>query len=247
MRKLISIYRSNDKEVRLFQSTNKVRAEVYSIKPFKKISHYDRLCLDVRTFLKLNGEKRMLEYVGITNVFKVPFKYENNKLVLFPVNKQRRVIWTNDDYDEWLKCMIADMEEGETEEDFDYDRYNEDCSLFLDDERVNLNVEVEGYIVAFASLGLWNGRVNGAKLIGTNVRSILYSDCDYVTWYCDRYNVRCDAIHHDGTNHIIYRVAKSKEDAERLQNLIAYHDMTEEEFRKRTRSLRPYVANVYGW
>ena len=101
--------------------------------------------------------------------------------------------------------------------------------------------------MAFASLGLWNGRVNGAKLIGTKVKSILNSNCDYVTWYCDRYNVRCDAIHHDGTNHILYRVAKSKEDAERLQNLIAYHDMTEEEFRKRTRSLRPYVANVYGW
>ena len=163
------------------------------------------------------------------------------------MDKKERIIWTNNNYDEWLKCMIADMEEGETEEDFDYDRYYEDCSLFLDDERANLDIEVNGYIVAFASLGLWNGRRNGAKLIGTKVKSILNSNCDYVTWYCDRYNVRCDAIHHDGSNHILYRVAKSKEDAEKLQNLIAYHDMTEEEFRKRTRSLRPYVANVYGW
>lgn len=163
------------------------------------------------------------------------------------MNKKERIIWSNNNYDEWLKCMIDDMEEGESEEDFGYDRYYEDCSLFLDDERANLDIEVNGYIVAFASLGLWNGRANGAKLIGVKVKSILNSDCDYVTWYCDRYNVRCDATHHDGTNHILYRVAKSKEDAERLQNLIAYHDMTEEEFRKRTRSLRPYVANVYGW
>jgi hypothetical protein len=46
---------------------------------------------------------------------------------------------------------------------------------------------------------------------------------------------------------MLYRVAKSKEDAERLVNAIAYGGMTEEQFRKATRSLRPYVANVYGW
>jgi hypothetical protein len=143
--------------------------------------------------------------------------------------------------------MIADMEEGESEEDFDYDRYHEDCSLFLDNERCNLDVEVDGYIVCFASLGLWNGRVNGAKLIGTNVKDILYSGCDLITWYCDVHNVRCDASHHDGTNHYLYRVADTKEKAERLINKIAFDDMSEEEFRRATKSLRPYVAKVYGW
>lgn len=163
------------------------------------------------------------------------------------MNKNKRIIWSNDNYDEWLKCMIDDMGEDESEEDFDYERYYEDCDMFLGDERANLNVEVDGYIVAFARLGLWNGTFNGAKLIGTNVKDVLYSDCDYITWYCDRYNVRCEAAHHDGRNYILYRVAKSKADAERLQNLIAYGDMDEEKFRKATRSLRPYVAKVYGW
>ena len=117
----------------------------------------------------------------------------------------------------------------------------------MEDERTNLDVEVDGYIVAFANLGLWNGRVNGAKLVGYNVKDILYSNDDYVTWFCDHYNVRCDTIHHDGRNHILYRVASSKEQAERLVNKIAYEDMSEEEFRKATKSLRPYVAKVYGW
>ena len=163
------------------------------------------------------------------------------------MDKKERIIWTNNNYDEWLKCMIADMEEGETEEDFDYDRYYEDCSLFLDDERTNLNIEVDGYIVAFASLGIWSGRVNGAKLIGTNVKDILYSDCNYVTWFCDPYNVKCESIHHDGTNHILYRVAKDKKTAERRVDKIAYHGMTEEGFRRASKSLRPYVAQTYGW
>jgi hypothetical protein len=54
-------------------------------------------------------------------------------------------------------------------------------------------------------------------------------------------------IHHDGTNYVIYRVANNKEYAEHLVDKIAYGNMSEEEFRKRTKSLRPYVANVYGW
>lgn len=161
------------------------------------------------------------------------------------INKNKRIIWTNEDYEEWKECML--QEEGESEETLTYERYYEDCDINMDDERCNLDVEVNGVIVCFASLGLWNGRCNGAKTLGTNVRNILSSNCDYITWYCDRYNVRCDASHHDGNNHYLYRVAKDAETAERLAHKIAYEDMTEEQFRKATKSLRPYVSKVYGW
>jgi len=167
------------------------------------------------------------------------------------IDVNHRVIWTNDDYDEWERCMLIDYpDEASREEEgieINYERYHEDCDQYLYDERANLNVEVDGVIVCFAVLGLWDGNHNRAKTFGDNVRNILYSDCDYVDWYCDRYNVRCDASHHDGTNHYLYRVAKDREQAERLVDAIAYKDMTEEEFRKATRSLRPYVAKVYGW
>lgn len=157
------------------------------------------------------------------------------------------IIWTNDNFDEWLEEMKREYGSEFDEDEFDYERYCEDCSLFLDDERTNLNVDVDGYIVAFADLGLWYGRVNGAKLVGSNVKDILYSDSDYTTWYCDRYNARCKAVHHDGTNHILYRVAKNKEQAERLVNEIAYHGMTSEQFMRVTKSLRPYIAKEYGF
>ena len=159
----------------------------------------------------------------------------------------KRAIWSNDDFDEWKEAMLEDLQEGETEEDLTYERYYEDCDLFLDDERCNLDVEVDGVIIAFAVLGLWDGNHNGSKTFGSNVKNILTSDCEYVEWYCDRYNVRGRMTHHDGTNHIIYRVAKNEEQAESLIDKIVYHGMTEKQFRKATKSLRPYVANVYGW
>ena len=164
------------------------------------------------------------------------------------VNKNRRVIWSNNYFDERLKDMIADMSEDETEDDFDEERYGEDCSIWLDDERSNLNIPIDGCIVCFAVLGLWDGHHNGAKIIGDNINKILHSSCgDYVTWFCDRFNARCEDTHHDGTNTYLYRIAKNREQAQKLVDKIAYEDMTEKEFRKATRSVRPFIAKVYGW
>jgi hypothetical protein len=161
------------------------------------------------------------------------------------INKNKRIIWSNQEFDEWEKSMLAD---GEDEDTLTYERYYNDCEIDFGDERMNLDVDVEGVIVCFASLGLWNGRVNGAKVVGTNVRDILYdNNCDYLTWYCDKYNVRCDAVHHDGRNHYLYRVVKDRETADRIVDKIAYKDMSEEQFRRATRSLRPYVSKVYGF
>jgi len=169
------------------------------------------------------------------------------------INKQKRVIWSNEEYDEWEKGMLIDYPTEEIREEegieINYERYYEDCEIWLDDERYNLDKEVNGYIVAFANLGFWNGRRNGAKLIGDNVKDILDSSygCDYNTFYCDPYNARFDGSHHDGSHYVLFRVAKDKETAERLVDKIAYHGMTEKAFRKATRSLRPYIANVFGW
>jgi hypothetical protein len=139
------------------------------------------------------------------------------------------------------------MQSELTEDEINPETYYGECEINLDDERANLKKDVDGYIIAFANLGLWNGRVNGAKLIGTSVADILSSECDYCTWYCDPFNVKFEGVHHDGTNRALYRVARSKQHAEHLANLIAYHGMTEESFRRATKSLRPYVAKVYGW
>jgi hypothetical protein len=167
------------------------------------------------------------------------------------IDVNHRVIWTNNDYAEWEECMLADYPDEASREaegiEISYERYMEDMDNDLYDERANLDIPVNGVIVCFADLGLWDGHHQGAKKFGKYVKNILHSSNDYQDWYCDRYNVRCTDVHHDGTNTYLYRVAKDEEQADRLVQAIAYEDMTEEEFRKATRSLRPYVAKVYGW
>lgn len=241
MRRLQHIYKKIDYTLKIWESENKLRGEVFSNKTNERVSFAD--------FFYLDGdmdEFRVREYFGFTsNFYEVPFERKNGKIIFFPkVNIHRRVIWTNDDYDEWKKAMLED---GEKEETLTYERYGDDCEIYLEDERANLDVEVNGYIVAFANTGTWRGRIHGGGIIGTNVKDILSSSCDYCTWYCDLHNVRFEGSHHDGTNYYLYRVAETKEEAEKLAHKIAYEDMDEEQFRKRTKSLRPYVAKVYGW
>ena len=239
MRKLAHIYKNLDHTLRIWESEHKLRGELFDNKTTKLMYFAD--------FYDKDGDKdefRVREYFGFTkNFYEVPFDRKNGKIVYYPnVNIHRRVIWTNNDYDEWKENMLLDGEE-----DVSYDRYCEDCELYLDDERANLNKEVDGCIIGYASLGFWYGRRAGVKVFGSNVKDILSSKCDYVTWYCDLHNVRCEAIHHDGTNYMLYRVAESREQAERIAERLLNKGMSEEQFRKATKSLRPYVADVYGW
>lgn len=237
MRKLKSIFKEGNRTLKVWESKNKLRGEI----------HVNGKCVMSADFFDGDGdanEYRIREYFGFTNKsYRVYFEIKNGRVVLNPVNKMRRVIWTNDDYSEWAEAMADEI----TEEEITPELYYNDCENLLYDERANLNIEVDGYIVAFANLGLWNGNVNGAKVVGTNVSDILSSSCDYCTWYCDPYNVKFEGSHHDGKNTAIYRVAKSKEQAEELVEKIAYHGMTEKQFRRATKSLRPYIAEVYGW
>ena len=78
-----------------------------------------------------------------------------------------KIIWTNNDYEEWKeRCIKYD---GMSEEETTYERYCEERSWDIDDKRDNLNVQVDGCIVAFCDLGLWDGRHNGGAVIGSNV------------------------------------------------------------------------------
>ena len=234
MRKLIAIFGNNCRKLKVYESKNKLRGEVYENDIKAMAADFEGKEADIY---------RIKEYFGFQTSYVIPFERKNKRIILYPVNKQKRIIWTNNDYPEWCEAMQSEI----TDEEITPEYYAFCCDNNLYDERCNLNVEVDGYIVAFASLGLWNGRVNGASLVGDNVNDIFGRFNDYDTLYCDPFNVRHESIHHDGTNYILYRVAKDKEHAEHLAELIGYHGMTEEQFRRATKSLRPYVAKVYGF
>lgn len=240
MGKLIARYRFNNKLLKIYESKNCLRGVVYTYKWNNGTYHLEKFA--AASYLT-KDEQYVKEQMGMANARPVDTDE------LFDAN--HRVIWNNNDYDEWEKCMLEDYpDEASREEEnieISYERYMEDRDNDLYDERANLDVPVDGVIVCFADLGLWDGHHQGAKKFGSYVKNILHSNCEFNDWFCDRYNVRCEASHHDGSNSYLYRVAKDEEQANRLVQAIAYEGMTEEEFRKATRSLRPYVAKVYGW
>ena len=172
---------------------------------------------------------------------------------------KKQIIWTSD-YEnieaiakEEMAYRNEELGEEMTEDeaiDYAYELNND----YLDDERMNLNVEVGGYIIAMAfrssmRYGVWGGAgKKGYKLCGSNVSDILTTRSDDAEWYGDGYNIRGEFADHDGNDSVIYRVANSEDDAERIATKIYNGDIsTEEQFRKATKSLYPYVAKVYGW
>ena len=70
------------------------------------------------------------------------------------------------------------------------EEWAEEVYCRLDDERSNLNKEVDGIIVVFGNLGLWNGRRRGYQILGSTIADILKSQCDDAEWYGDGYNIR---------------------------------------------------------
>ena len=84
-----------------------------------------------------------------------------------------------------------------------------------------------------------------------NIRDCLYSDTDYSTWYMDKLgDLRCDAVHHDGTNHYLYRTYKdgvTEDQIDRLKGKIYDGVATRADITRLTRRLGDEIARVYGW
>ncbi len=167
------------------------------------------------------------------------------------MNDGRHIIWSNDlDYDDWKE----DLEEQypELSENERMELMYEINGDYLDDERINLNIQLSRPILVVGDLGLWNGRRMGYKEISSgNIRDCLYSDTDYSTWYVDKNgDFRCDATHHDGTNHYLYRTYKdgvSEAQIDNLKEKIYYGKATRADIVRITRRLGDEIAKVYGF
>lgn len=167
---------------------------------------------------------------------------------------KRCLIWTNIDiYDEeTMKETRKFMrEEGYTDlSDNNVMRVIDDNNnIFINDERDNLSEKYtgfKGYIVAFAELGLWNG-VKIASKVYDDISDILQNtSCDGSEWYLDEWNVRFRGVHHDGTNNVLYRYVDTEKRANDIMNKIVCGGMNLKQFKKATKSIRPFVQKVYG-
>ncbi|MBQ9899438.1 MAG: hypothetical protein IJM44_08325 [Ruminococcus sp.] len=168
------------------------------------------------------------------------------------MSDEKHIIWTNYDldYEEWRDGL--EEEYPELTDDERYRRMLEINNEYLDDERVNLNIQLDEPILVIGDLGLWFGRRSGYKEIESgNIKDCLYSDGDYTTWYVDKDgDLRCDDIHHDGTNHYLYRVWKSSADEidrDELREKIYLGTATDKDIESVTERLGDEIGRVYGW
>ena len=134
---------------------------------------------------------------------------------------ERHVLWSDIhlDLDDWRDFLMENY--PELPEDKLYEKMHELNAEYLDDERRNLDIQFSQPILVIGDLGFWNGRAQGYKMIKSgNIRDCLYSDTDMTEWYVDKNgDLRADAIHHDGTNHYLYRVFKRGVTDAQIENL----------------------------
>ena len=164
----------------------------------------------------------------------------------------RHIIWSDIDLD--LEDWKADLTEQypDLSEDELIQRMYEINADYLTDERTNLDIQLSQPIIVIGDIGRWNGRVSGYKVIESgNIKDCLYSETDYTEWYVDKYgDLRADAIHHDGTNHYLYRVFKDTATESQIENLkdkIYYGTATRADITRVTRRLGDEIAAVYGF
>ncbi len=167
------------------------------------------------------------------------------------MNEKRQILWSdlNLDFNDWKDDLRAEYPELNENEliDLMYDTNSD----YLNDLRDNLNMQFSQPIIICGDIGRWNGRVQGYKMIESgNIKDCFYTDCDLNEYYIDKLgDLRCEAVHHDGTNHYLYRVFKdnvSEEQIENLKSKLYYGKATRADITRVTKRLGDDIAKVYN-
>ena len=158
---------------------------------------------------------------------------------------------TSEEENDWKENIQAnqrDMDEEELSELDLQDRLYEEIQWDYEDEQLNLSKKLPNNIVALADLGLWYGRRSGYKIYSNNLNEILRcGGCDEFRVYVDQYNVKAEGYHHDGYNHVEYRELREDTNYQvLLDKLYSGIPVTRAEIRRYTKSLRPYIKDIYG-
>lgn len=168
------------------------------------------------------------------------------------MTQEKHIIWSNYDldYEDWRDDLEAEY--PELSEDERISLMYELNSHYLDDERANLNIQLSQPILVIADIGRWDGRYFGyAEIRSGKICDCLYSQMDYATWYVDRLgDLRCDAVHHDGTNYYLYRVYKPgvrDSQIDLLKEKLYKGTATRADITRITRRLGDDIAQVYGF
>ena len=154
------------------------------------------------------------------------------------------------DFEEGYKDFL-EMNEL-TEEDCCLDTYiRDEVDNWYDCEEINLDKSIEGRVIAIADLGFWDRRADGYKILENNVSACLWwcGDCDDIEIYADQYDIRSVQYHHDNHHKILYRELRkmSEKTEQKFLDKIYSGTVTRKDITRYTKSILPYVKEVYGW
>lgn len=181
----------------------------------------------------------------------------------FKKESKKNIIYSNDPYDfneEEMKEIwyeLAEVNDWEIPEDGPsddelweewYDQKERDwddieCEVKYHDER--------GSYLIIASLGLWNGRFDGGKIIDGYLNKVIRA-CfeDYNKVYWQDKNLKVEATHHDGTNYFIIKKLTDRGIEFYNNHCYDYDDRTMHQklFRDAHYSHSvDFFARIYGW
>lgn len=162
---------------------------------------------------------------------------------------RKNVIWSSDiNLADWAAFVEEEKAEGNIKDVNDgYEAVVELNNLFLESEKINLDIPTDGRILAIRE----NGEKSGYKILDEkNINAILESEGNVteIEWYYDGHNIKATVQHNDGTRHYEYRELREEKDIKKLltriyqgkpvsRNMINYY----------TKSIAPQVKAVYGW
>ena len=181
----------------------------------------------------------------------------------FKAESKKNIIYSNDPYDfneeemreSWLESAEANdweiPEDGPSDDEIWQEWYDQNERNWDDIEaEVKYHNERGSYLI-IASLGLWNGRFDGGRLVeGTLSEAIRTCFEDYNRVYWQDKNLKVSAVHHDGTNYFIIKKLTDRG--------IEFYNNHEWEMDARTLNEKlfrdshyshsvDFFARIYGW
>lgn len=157
------------------------------------------------------------------------------------------------DYKDFLEANeYENINELLKDNDNIYNYINEKNEEDFDYVKKELDVEIDNEIIAIATLGLWNGKTTGYKLLKTrNLKDILFTftNCDDIEFYTENRKVCGVGYHHDGKNYVEFRKIKnglSQNQYDKLLNSIYYDKNSSKYIKMYTTSIYKDIKNIIG-
>lgn len=156
--------------------------------------------------------------------------------------------------DEDLKEAWKDEAFGTEYENFEDIPESVKCDFMELNDRDNFDAEITNLssieipslrkVLVLADLGLWNGRRSAYKIATCDTYADVLRLASYEpNYYVEDNEFKCDDSHHDGTNHLIFRLIHSE-----LAEKVEYEVPDNNEFLlKHTTPMAEPIRKLYGW